>query len=94
MEAVAGDTRDWKTEAEELRVVVQRLRRRLLALATVLPMDTLELLEADPETLEATAQAGDMQMLEDFEDVPRMVESDVETELRLLWARLAIRGGA
>ena len=94
MEAVADDTRDWKTEAEELNAVVLQLRRKLLALAAVLPMDALELLEADAETLEATAEAGDMHLLEDFEDSPRMVASDVATELRLLWARLATRGGA
>ena len=86
--------RDWKSEAAELRGVVLELRRRLLALARILPADSLDLLEADLETLESTAEAGDLNFLDDFEDHSRMVVSDVAIELKLLWSRIAVRGGA
>lgn len=94
MDAVDGDSRYWKTEAEELRGVVLQLRRRLLAMATILPAESLDLLEMDLESLEATVENGDMHFLDDFEDHPRMIVSDVATELKMLWARIAPRGGA
>ncbi|MEO6326414.1 MAG: hypothetical protein ABIT01_16310 [Thermoanaerobaculia bacterium] len=93
MAAVPETRRDWKAEADELRTVVFHLRRKLLALAMVLPIESLPLLEADPETIESAVDLGDLHLL-DFDDGLRMVESDVATELRLLWARLAVRGGA
>lgn len=87
-----GVLRDWESEAKELRLVVAQLRKKILALAKVLPLDSLRFLEADPDTLESEPDSSDF--LDGFEDDTRIVPSDVATEVRMLWARLAQRGGA
>ena len=61
------------------------LRRRLLALARLLPVEHLRLLDADLDDLEAeVAGACLAQGLSDSVD---LVPSDVETALREVWAR-------
>ena len=82
------EIRDLRAEAEELRLVIGRLRARLLALARVLPFESLDLLEKSPEEIGGLA-AGGWDIFEGWEETITLVKSDVETEMRLLWARLA-----
>jgi len=75
-------TRD---EAGEAADPIRDLRRRLLVLARLLPVEHLRLLDADLDDLEAeVAGAGLAQGLSDSVD---LVPSDVETALREVWAR-------
>ena len=61
------------------------MRRRLLVLARLLPVEHLRLLDADLDDLEAeVAGACLAQGLSDSVD---LVPSDVETALREVWAR-------
>lgn len=78
--------RDWKTEAEELRRVVENLRSRLLALGRVLPAEYVSFLEQEPGDMEAGASGWDL--YEGWRDTIDVVNSDVATELELLWERL------
>ena len=87
MRAREDEIRDLRAEAEELRLVVGRLRARLLALARVLPLESLDLLEKSPEEIGGHAAAWDI--FEGWEETTTLVNSDVETEMRLLWARLS-----
>ena len=64
---------------------ISDLRRRLLVLARLLPVEHLRLLDADLDDLEAeVAGACLVQGLSDSVD---LVPSDVETALREVWAR-------
>jgi hypothetical protein len=82
-----GTVRDWQAEAEELRLVVGRLRARVVALTRTLPLDTLELLEKDPADPALDARSWDI--FDGWEDTIVLSKADVEEELRRLWARLA-----
>ena len=79
--------RDWQAEAEELRLVVGRLRSRLLALARALPLEDLEALEKSPDEFVGEARSWDI--FDGWEDTIVLSKSDVEEELKLLWGRLA-----
>ncbi len=94
MMSVAGTEdapHDWQAEADELRLVVGRLRARLVALAKVVPIEALDLLEKSPEEL--AGSVGSWDIFEGWDETTALVKSDVETELKLLWARLAPPAG-
>jgi hypothetical protein len=72
-------------ERERLRASLASLRRRMLLLARLLPLEQLHLLEDDLDDLEAEAFGADL--LEGLSDSAELVSSDVETTLREVWAR-------
>jgi hypothetical protein len=61
------------------------LRRRLLVLARLLPVEHLRLLDADLDDLEA--EVAGSALAEGLSDSVDLVPSDVETALREVWAR-------
>jgi len=61
------------------------LRRRLLLLARLLPVEHLRLLDADLDELEAETGASDFVL--GLSDSVDLSASDVETALREVWAR-------
>lgn len=67
--------------ADELR----GLRRRLLVLARLLPVEHLRLLDADLDDLEAEIDGS--VFASGLSDSVDLVPSDVETALREVWAR-------
>lgn len=72
-------------ERERLRASLASLRRRMLLLARLLPLEQLHLLEDDLDDLEAEAFGADL--LEGLSDSAELVPSDVEATLREVWAR-------
>ena len=74
-----------RVEARAPADPIRDLRRRLLVLARLLPVEHLRLLDADLDDLEAeVAGACLAQGLSDSVD---LVPCDVETALREVWAR-------
>lgn len=61
------------------------LRRRLVVLARLLPVEHLRLLDADLDDLEA--EVADERLAQGLSDSVDLVPSDVETALREVWAR-------
>lgn len=78
----------WKARAEALDEVATDLRRRLLTLARVVPTDLLELVVSG----KGSAELPPFELFEGWEETTALTPSDVETELNLLWARLAPPG--
>lgn len=72
---------DGATSRDSLR----DLRRRMLLLARLLPVEHLRLLDADLEELEA--EVGVSGPLHGLSDSVALVSCDVETALREVWAR-------
>lgn len=68
--------------ADELR----GLRRRLLVLARLLPVEHLRLLDADLDDLEAEVAGG--ALAPGLSDSVELVPCDVEAALREVWARV------
>ena len=68
--------------ADELR----GLRRRLLVLARLLPVEHLRLLDADLDDLEA--EVAGATLAPGLSDSVELVPSDVESALREVWARV------
>lgn len=64
---------------------VLALRRRMLLLARLLPLDLLHLLDDDLDDLETEAFGADL--LAGLSDSIDLVASDVETALKEVWAR-------
>ena len=64
---------------------VVALRRRMLLLARLLPLEHLRLLDDDLDVLEGEAFGADF--LGGLSDSLELVTSDVETALREVWAR-------
>ncbi len=83
---------DVRAEVEELRRVIEGLRARLLALSRVLPVEYLSVLEEEPGPPEAATPNWDL--FAGWRETTDVVNSDVATELRLLWERLAPRGSS
>ena len=77
----------WRARAEALAASNERLRARLLALHRLLPPEYFGFFEEDLETLEANAAAWDI--LDGWHETTGLTPSDVATEMRLLWERLA-----
>ena len=72
-------------ETAHLRSALADLRRRMLLLARLLPLEHLRLLEADLADLEDEAYGSNL--LAGLSDSTELVASDVETALREVWAR-------
>jgi len=72
---------DGATSRDSLR----DLRRRMLLLARLLPVEHLRLLDADLEELEA--EVGVSGPLHGLSDSVDLVPSDVEAALREVWSR-------
>jgi hypothetical protein len=72
-------------ETDDSGESLRDLRRRLLLLARLLPVDHLRLLDADLDDLE-TEVAGSP-LVQGLSDSVDLVSSDVETALREVWAR-------
>ena len=64
---------------------VRDLRRRLLVLARLLPVEHLRLLDADLDDLEA--EVAGACLAQGLSDSVELVPCDVETALREVWAR-------
>ena len=79
------DSDYWKRRAEALEAALETLRRRMLTLAEVLPLESLRYLQEDAAP-QSTGSAAEV--LEGWDDDTRLLASDVETELRLLWERM------
>lgn len=76
------------TERDETRETadpIRDLRRRLLVLARLLPVEHLRLLDADLDDLEA--EIAGACLVQGLSDTVELVPSDVETALREVWAR-------
>jgi len=71
--------------AEAAREPLRDLRRRMLLLARLLPVEHLRLLDADLDELEA--EVGVSGPLHGLSDSVELVPSDVEAALREIWAR-------
>lgn len=71
--------------AEAAREPLRDLRRRMLLLARLLPVEHLRLLDADLEELEA--EVGVSGPLHGLSDSVELVPSDVEAALREVWSR-------
>ena len=71
--------------AEAAREPLRDLRRRMLLLARLLPVEHLRLLDADLDELEA--EVGVSGPLHGLSDTVEHVPSDVEAALREIWAR-------
>jgi len=78
----------WKARALALEKRLDAERARLVALAAALPPESLELLDMDPEALEAARWAESA--VTGIENTHTFVPSDVETELDRVWARLRL----
>jgi hypothetical protein len=78
----------WRARAEALETVTTDLRRRLLALARVVPSDLLELVVSG----QGGTELPPLDLFEGWEETTALTPSDVKTELTLLWARLAPPG--
>ena len=77
------------TDAEriaELERTVANLRRRLLALADVLPVELLPYLERDPATFEGHRPPNDM--FAGWVETPTPQPSTMTAELEQLWKRM------
>ncbi len=72
-------------DQEALAGSLLELRRRMLLLARLLPLEHLRLLEADLEDLEAEASGAGL--LAGLSDSVELVASDVEMALQEVWAR-------
>lgn len=70
----------------ELERQVRDLRRRLLALAQVLPAEYLPLLELGPDEIALAVVPA--RMWEGWDESSKPKASDVESELLRLWRRL------
>lgn len=77
----------WKARAEALETACQRLRARLVALATSLPREYLDLLEADPSPGAPPSPGRPVRDVAADGWIPEA--SDVEPDLRSLWVRTA-----
>ena len=71
--------------AEGGREPLHDLRRRILLLARILPVEHLRLLDADLDELEA--EVGVSGPLHGLSDSVDLVRTDVEPALREVWAR-------
>lgn len=78
----------WEARARALEKRLEVERNRLVAMAAALPPDSLELLEMDPATLEASRWAECA--VTGIEDSLTSIPSDVETELQLAFGRLRL----
>jgi hypothetical protein len=81
-----SDPRDATAEAAALRRALQDLRERLLALARVLPVEYVGLLEMSADEIGSSAPGWDL--YEGWRDTIDLTVSDVEPELAALWERL------
>jgi hypothetical protein len=91
MKPLDDEINDLRAEQEELRLVIERLRARLVALVRVLPVDLLDLLEKAPD--ESVGEVPDWNIFEGWEETAALVRSDVGTELDLVWKRLGAARG-
>lgn len=87
MSAGADEAAYWKARSLALERQIEALRSRLLALAAAVPFETVPLLGCDPEELSGRAVTADV--FAGWDDTPVVRSSDVATELRSLWERLA-----
>lgn len=74
-----------RDEAGDPAVPLRDMRRRLVVLARLLPVEHLRLLDADLDDLEA--EVAGSALVEGLSDSVDLVPSDVETALREVWAR-------
>lgn len=78
----------WEARARALEKRLEAARSRLLAMANALPPETLEILEMDVMTLEASRWAECA--VTGIEDSLIPIPSDVEAELKMAFARLRL----
>ncbi len=81
----------WEARARELERRLGAVRTKLVALASALPPEALELLELEAEALEAATWAESPAV--GIEHTHTFMPSDVETELDIVWQRLRPHGG-
>jgi len=74
-----------RSEAGDPAEALRDLRRRLVVLARLLPVEHLRLLDADLDDLEA--EIAGASLVQGLSDSVELVPSDVETALREVWAR-------
>jgi len=74
-----------RDETREPADPIRDMRRRLLVLARLLPVEHLRLLDADLDDLEA--EIAGACLVQGLSDSVELVPSDVETALREVWAR-------
>ncbi len=72
-------------EAGDPAAALRDLRRRLVVLARLLPVEHLRLLDADLDDLEA--EVAGACLVQGLSDSVEFVPCDVETALREVWAR-------
>lgn len=77
----------WKARALALEQHVEALRSRLLALTRAVPFESVPLVASDADVL--SGRAGTADVFAGWEDTTVVRSSDVATELRALWGRLA-----
>lgn len=78
----------WTARAHALEAANLRLRKRLLALAAVLPPEYLD--DLDPDSPAGEARRPMPPFLSAGEEGPHLTPAEVEPEIRSLWARTAL----
>ncbi len=84
---VEDETAYWKARAAALQEKLDQAHARLLALARSAPFEAVALFRYDPAAL--SSRAGIADIFAGWEDTTYVRTSDVATELRELWDRLA-----
>lgn len=82
---------EWKSRALEAEERLRDLRRRLLALAAVLPPEYLGYLEGDTPALDEAAATAEIFL--GWDDTPFLTPGHVFDEMERLWKTLPQRDG-